>query len=107
MTSTFANTPHPNPPNLTSTFTNKRRPHPRPTPGLELRDDRIVIGPLWPESLGGLAFPFRYRGHRLRLSVRGRGATLSAEPGDAPPVQVECRGAQQTLVAGGTVRFSR
>lgn len=75
--------------------------------GLELRDDRIVIGPLWPESLGGLAFPFRYRGHRLRLSVRGRGATLSAEPGDAPPVQVECRGAQQTLVAGGTVRFSR
>ncbi|MDA2891231.1 trehalose-phosphatase [Mycolicibacterium sp. BiH015] len=75
--------------------------------GLELRDEQIVIGPLWPESLGGLAFSFRYRGHRLRLSVRGRGATLSAEPGDAPPVQVECRGAQQTLVAGGTVRFSR
>ncbi|MHA0286253.1 trehalose-phosphatase [Mycobacterium sp. C3-094] len=75
--------------------------------GLELRRDRVVVGPLWPESLGDLAFPFRYRGHRLRLSVRGRSATLSAEPGDVSPVVVECRGAEQTLVAGGTVHFSR
>lgn len=74
--------------------------------GLELRRDRIVVGPLWPESLGRLTFPFRYRGHRLRLSVRGRSATLGAEPGDVPPVVVECRGAEQTLVAGGTVHFS-
>lgn len=75
--------------------------------GLELRHDRIVVGPMWPEELGELAFPFRYRGHRLRLSVRGRGATLSAEPGDVPPVVVECRGTAQTLVAGGTVHFTR
>ncbi|WP_234834733.1 trehalose-phosphatase [Mycolicibacterium stellerae] len=74
--------------------------------GLEVRRDRIVLGPLWPKSLGKLAFTFRYRGHRLRLGVSGRDATLSAEPGDAPPVLVECRGAEQTLVAGGTVEFT-
>lgn len=75
--------------------------------GLEIRRDRIVVGPLWPQSLGELAFPFRYRGHRLRLSVKGRSSTLSAEPGDARPVVVECRGETKTLVAGGTVEFTQ
>ena len=75
--------------------------------GLEIRRDRIMLGPLWPKSLGRLEFTFRYRGHRLRLGVIGRSATLSAEPGDAPPVLVECRGETQTLVAGGTVEFTK
>ncbi len=74
--------------------------------GLEIRGDRIVLGPLWPKSLGRLEFTFRYRGHRLRLGVSGRTATLSAEPGDAPPVLVECHGEKQTLVAGETVEFN-
>ncbi|BBX71359.1 trehalose-phosphatase [Mycolicibacterium psychrotolerans] len=75
--------------------------------GLEIRRDRIVLGPLWPKALGRLEFTFRYRGHRLRLSVIGRSATLSAELGDALPVLVECRGLQQTLLAGGTVEFDQ
>lgn len=75
--------------------------------GLEIRRDRIVLGPLWPKALGRLEFTFRYRGHRLRLSVSGRSATLSAEPGDASPVLVECRGVQQTLLAGGTIDFDQ
>ena len=74
--------------------------------GLEIRRDRIVVGPLWPKSAGKLEFTFRYRGHRLRLGVSGRDATLSAEPGDASPVQVECRGTTKTLMAGGTVTFA-
>ena len=74
--------------------------------GLEIRSDRIVIGPLWPKSLGPLEFTFRYRGHRLRLQVAGRGATLRAEPGDAAPVTVECRGETQVLNAGASVSFS-
>jgi alpha,alpha-trehalase len=74
--------------------------------GLEIRQDRIAVGPLWPKSLGILAFTFRYRGHRLRLSVIGRSATLSSEPGDGAPVVVECRGRTQTLIAGKTVEFS-
>lgn len=73
--------------------------------GLELRRDRIVVGPLWPTMLGRLTFTFRYRGHRLRISVVGRSATLSAEPGDAAPVIVECRGDTRTLSAGSTVEF--
>ncbi len=74
--------------------------------GLEIRSDRIVVGPLWPKSLGPLEFTFRYRGHRLRLQVAGRGATLRAEPGDAAPVTVECRGETQVLNAGASVSFS-
>lgn len=74
--------------------------------GLEIRRDRIVVGPLWPKSLGMLAFSFRYRGHRLHLSVIGRNASLSAEPGDAPPVEVECRGRTQILIAGKAIEFT-
>ncbi|KWX56550.1 haloacid dehalogenase [Mycobacterium sp. NAZ190054] len=73
--------------------------------GLELRRDRIVVGPMWPATLGRLTYTFRYRGHRLRLSVTGRSATLSAEPGDAAPVIVESRGDTRTLAAGCTVEF--
>jgi alpha,alpha-trehalase len=73
--------------------------------GLETRGDRIVLGPLWPESLGTLEFPLRYRGHRLRLRIGGRSATISAEPGNAPPIDVECRGRMQQLKPGSTVRF--
>ncbi|UXA20569.1 trehalose-phosphatase [Mycobacterium sp. SMC-4] len=75
--------------------------------GLELRRDRIVVGPLWPTSLGRLTFTFRYRGHRLRISVVGRSATLSAEPGDAAPVLVECRGDSRELAAGRSVEFAQ
>ncbi|WP_326545360.1 trehalose-phosphatase [Mycolicibacterium sp. ND9-15] len=74
--------------------------------GLEMRRDRVVLGPLWPKSLGRLEYTFRYRGHRLQLSVLGRSAALSAEPGDAAPVLVECRGETQILRAGGTVEFN-
>ncbi len=73
--------------------------------GLEIRRGRIMLGPLWPKSLGRLEFTFRYRGHRLRLGVIGRNATLSAEPSDARPVVVQCHGQTQVLVAGGTVEF--
>lgn len=73
--------------------------------GLEIRRDRITLGPSWPKSLGHLEFTFRYRGHRLRLGVFGRSATLSAEPADAAPVLVECHGEARILHAGGTVEF--
>ena len=65
--------------------------------GLEIRRDRIVVGPLWPKTLGNLEFTLRYRGHRMRIRVSGRCAAISAEPGDAPPVIVECRGRTQRL----------
>jgi alpha,alpha-trehalase len=74
--------------------------------GLEFRRDRIVVAPLWPKSLGNLGFTLRYRGHRLRISVCGRSAAISAEPGDAPAVLVECRGRTELLKSGAAVTFN-
>ncbi|QUR67851.1 trehalose-phosphatase [Mycobacterium spongiae] len=71
--------------------------------GLEARDDRLVLAPLWPEAIGPLEFPFVYRGHRLHLRVSGRSAVLTAESGDAEPIEVECRGRAQFLRPGQTI----
>ena len=71
--------------------------------GLEARNDRLVLGPLWPESSGPLEFSVRYRGHRLHLQIIGRTARVSADPSDRPPVLIECRGVTQVLRAGETI----
>ncbi len=71
--------------------------------GLETRDDRLVLGPHWPESLGPIEFPFVYRGHRLHLRISGRTAALTAEGGNAGPIDVECRGRVQRLLPGRTI----
>ena len=71
--------------------------------GLETRDDRLVLGPHWPKSLGSIEFPFVYRGHRLHLRVSGRTAALTAEAGNAGPIDVECRGYVQPLLPGHTI----
>ena len=72
--------------------------------GMETRADRLVIGPLWPETLGRLTFPIEYRGHRVNVRVYGRAAELSADPGDAAPITVECRGKVYQLSAGATIQ---
>jgi trehalose-phosphatase len=72
--------------------------------GLETRADRLVIGPLWPEKFGGFAFPIEYRGHRVNVRVAGRTATLSTDPGNAPPITIECRGRLYELAAGSTIQ---
>jgi alpha,alpha-trehalase len=74
--------------------------------GLETRADSIVLCPDWPEALGVLVFPIQYRGHRLHLRVSGKSVDVSADPGEGPPVQIECRGHVRHLVPGGTVRFA-
>ena len=74
--------------------------------GLEFRRDRIVLAPCWPEQLGPLGFPIHYRGLHLYLRVSGRGAEVSVEPRDAPPVQIEYRGQVRTLMPGSTIRFT-
>lgn len=71
--------------------------------GLETRNDRLVLGPMWPESSGPLGFSIHYRGHRLHLRITGRTARVVADPSDAPPIAVECRGTTQVLHAGETV----
>ncbi len=71
--------------------------------GLETRNDRLVLGPHWPQALGPIEFPFVYRGQRLHLRVSGRTATLSAEAGAAGSIDVECRGRVQRLLPGQTI----
>jgi alpha,alpha-trehalase len=74
--------------------------------GLEFRGDRIVLAPLWPEHLGQLAFPLRYRGHRLYLEVNGRRAKVSSDSEQTNAIDIECRGEVQRLMPGHTIEFS-
>jgi alpha,alpha-trehalase len=73
--------------------------------GLETRQDRIILSPHWPEGAPSLGFPIHYRGHHLYLRVSGKGAEVSVDPGDAPPVEIECRGRVERLQPGCTLRF--
>jgi len=73
--------------------------------GLETRADRLILSPMWPESLGALRMPVYYRGYRLHLTIVGRSAEISVDPADHPAIEVECRGRRQTLTPGMTLRF--
>lgn len=73
--------------------------------GLETRDDRLLLAPNWPESLGALGFPIHYRGHRVHVRVSGKGAEVSVDPRDISPLTIECRGRVEQLDPGSTVRF--
>jgi trehalose/maltose hydrolase-like predicted phosphorylase len=73
--------------------------------GLETRQNRIILAPNWPETLGLLAFPIHYRGLHLHLRVSGKGAIISVDPRGVGGAEVECRGRVKKLTPGGTVRF--
>ncbi|MEV6391506.1 trehalose-phosphatase [Nocardia xishanensis] len=73
--------------------------------GLEIRRDRLIFCPSWPESLGALAFPMIYRGHRLAVRVSGDGVEISSDPGPSPPIDIVCRDQVARLTPGGTVRL--
>ncbi|OSC24424.1 trehalose-phosphatase [Mycobacterium vulneris] len=71
--------------------------------GLEMRDDRLILGPLWPETLGPMEFAIVYRGQRLHLRIKGRSATVTAEAGKGQPIELECRGRVRQLAPGHTI----
>lgn len=73
--------------------------------GMEIRGDRLVLSPYWPESLGALGIPIHYRGHHLHVRVSGKGAEVSVDPREVPPVIIECRGRVEQLAPGCVVRF--
>ena len=50
-------------------------------------------------------FPIHYRGHHLHVRVSGKGAEVSVDPRDVPPVAIECRGRVEQLAPGCTIRF--
>lgn len=74
--------------------------------GLEVRSDRIVLSPHWPEYLGALGFPVLYRGNHLHLWISGKGAEVSVDPRDVPSIEIECNGRVERLTPGRVVRFS-
>jgi alpha,alpha-trehalase len=39
------------------------------------------------------------------VRVSGKGAEVSVDPRDLPPVAIECRGRVETLAPGCTIRF--
>ncbi|MGV9539750.1 trehalose-phosphatase [Nocardia beijingensis] len=73
--------------------------------GMELRRDRLVFCPYWPQSLGALCFPVIYRGHRLTVRVSGDGVEVSSDPGPSPPIEITCRDQTTRLTPGETVRL--
>jgi len=73
--------------------------------GLEARGNRLILGPMWPEDAGRLKSSLWYRGHRLRLTISGRNAQITADPTGALPIEIECRGHVQTLVSGQTLHI--
>jgi trehalose/maltose hydrolase-like predicted phosphorylase len=73
--------------------------------GLETRSDRLILNPMWPESLGTLRMPIHYRGYRLHLTIIGRSVEISVDPTDHRPIDIECHGRVQTLTPGTSVRF--
>lgn len=74
--------------------------------GLETRGDRLILNPMWPESLGALRLPIYYRGYRLHLTITGRTAEISVDPADHPAIEVECRGQVHTVTPGTTLHFA-
>ncbi|MFQ6399166.1 trehalose-phosphatase [Nocardia sp. KC 131] len=72
--------------------------------GLETRGERLIFAPSWPESLGTLAFPIVYRGHRLRVRISGSSVEVRSDPVDVPPIEIECRGQIESLAPGWTFR---
>lgn len=74
--------------------------------GMETRSNRIILSPYWPENLGVLAFPIRYRGLHLHLRVSGKGVIINVDPREATAgVEVECHGRVVQLMPGTTVIF--
>ncbi|WP_443677752.1 trehalose-phosphatase [Mycobacterium interjectum] len=74
--------------------------------GLETRDDRLVLGPHWPEALGPIEFPFVYRGQRVHLRISGRTGVLTSESGNGGAITVECRGRVQRLLPGHSIEVA-
>jgi hypothetical protein len=60
--------------------------------GLETTGNTLRINPAWPGQLGTLTFAVRYREQHLMVRINSASMRVSAEPGKAPPIRVQCWG---------------
>jgi trehalose/maltose hydrolase-like predicted phosphorylase len=73
--------------------------------GLELRGDRLILEPYWPEELGRLEFRIQYREHPLTLQISGTTAEVSAGSSLERPIVVVCRDEEALLEPNSRVTF--
>ena len=71
--------------------------------GLEIRANRLILRPCWPEPLGPLTFRVNYRGNWLEITVRGRRARVQADPANSFPVEIGCHDVVHYLSPGGSI----
>jgi alpha,alpha-trehalase len=74
--------------------------------GLELRHDRLILNPYWPEELGNLRFTILYREQRLSIRISGTDVEVAADAGRHEPIKVVCRDEMVELKPGSRVEFS-
>ncbi len=74
--------------------------------GVELRGERLILDPIWPDRLGVLTFALQYRDLPLTLCVSGERVRVNAGPGLDRPIEVECRGRVAQLEPGSSVEFA-
>jgi len=74
--------------------------------GLRFSGDTILFAPNLPTGLRAVAFEVLYRGHRLRVHLRGGDMSIASAPGDAGPIKVQVRGIKEELPPGQTRHFT-
>ncbi|MGZ4659805.1 MAG: HAD-IA family hydrolase [Arthrobacter sp.] len=73
--------------------------------GLRFSGDTILFAPNLPTGLRAVAFEVLYRGHRLRIHLKGGDMSIASAPGDAGPIKVRVHGNDEFLPAGQTRHF--
>ena len=73
--------------------------------GLEIRGDRLLFAPYWPEALGPLSFHIQYRDVPLEVHITGDCVTVSAGPAAGRTIDVGCRNELKQLEPGSSVEF--
>jgi len=71
--------------------------------GLEIRANRLILRPCWPEPMGPLTFRIVYRGNWLEITIRGRRAQVRSDPANCSPVEIGCREVIHYLSPGGSI----
>ncbi|MEW1806105.1 HAD-IA family hydrolase [Pseudarthrobacter sp. NPDC080039] len=73
--------------------------------GLRFSGDTILFAPNLPTGLRAVAFEVLYRGHLLRVHLKGRHMSIASGPGDAGPIKVRVHGRDVVLPPGQTRHF--
>ncbi|MFP5311247.1 MAG: HAD-IA family hydrolase [Actinomycetes bacterium] len=73
--------------------------------GLRFSGETLVFAPHLPTGLRAVAFEVVYRGHRLRVQLKGGRMSIASAPGDARPLKVRVHGTDVVLPPGQTRHF--